>query len=301
MENDPDRLEILDRRKPQVSPDQKVEGYLEAARLALLPFRLLTSRLRVLPDFIIIGCIKGGTTSLFNYVGRHPCVVRAIRKEVQWFSRRYERGLAWYRAHFPTAAYKKLLEALRGHSVMTGEASPSYLPDPAVAQRVAQVLPEVKLIVVLRNPADRAYSDFLMMQKYRLERRSFEQVMQEEIPRLAGGGTAEEAYLKRRAGEGRRSYLSLGIYADQLTPWKTLFREDQLLVLKSEDLFVAPEAVLNKVFPFLGLPNLPQGSYKAFNSNPSYKIPPAVRQVLTELYRPHNERLRDLLGYDMGW
>jgi hypothetical protein len=125
--------------------------------------------------------------------------------------------------------------------------------------------------------------------------------MQEELPQLARAGGAEESPLKRRAGEGGRSYLALGLYVDQLTPWKTLFREDQLLILKSEDLFVSPEAVLDKVFPFLGLPNLPPRQYEAFNSNPDYKMPPGVRQALTDFYRPYNERLRDLLGFGMGW
>ena len=124
-----------------------------AWRIELLP-RMWNAASRSLPDYLIIGAQKGGTTSLYFLLGRHPQVMRSLYKEVNYFERNYHRGVSWYRAHFPTEWAKRSAKAV------TGEASPSYLGHREVPSRVRSLLPDCRLITLLRNPVDRMYSSY---------------------------------------------------------------------------------------------------------------------------------------------
>src|SRR5437588_302768 len=123
-------------------------------------YRGISFPIRLLPDFLIIGTQRGGTTSLERYLDAHPCVGAAANKDLHFFDRRFHKGLAWYRGHFPTRIEKYYAERLRGQAFVTGEASPSYLFHPYAPKRVAKAMPDVKLIVLLRNPVDRAFSQY---------------------------------------------------------------------------------------------------------------------------------------------
>ena len=129
-------------------------------RLAEVLSRGLTHPIRLLPDFLISGAQRGGTTSLYNYLQAHPCFELPTTKELHFFDRKFHRGLAWYRAHFPTYLEKCFAQRIQGRAFLTGEATPNYLFHPLVSRRVAEVLPRVKLIVLLRNPVDRAFSHY---------------------------------------------------------------------------------------------------------------------------------------------
>src|SRR5439155_12956557 len=109
---------------------------------------------------LIIGTQRGGTTSLDRYLEAHPCIGSAANKDLHFFDRRFLKGLAWYRGHFPTRIEKYYAERFHGRTLLTVEASPSYLFHPYARRRVAKALPHVKLIVLLRNPVDRAYSQY---------------------------------------------------------------------------------------------------------------------------------------------
>ena len=121
---------------------------------AIRRYRSLTGHLRLLPDYLVIGARRCGTTALYNYLIQHPCVLPALTKEVSYFDAWFDRGDSWYRSHFPLALEKWFSEMRYGRQVLTGEASPSYLLDPLVPSRVQSLLPSVKLIVALRNPID---------------------------------------------------------------------------------------------------------------------------------------------------
>src|SRR4051812_20031887 len=116
-------------------------------------YRHLSAPLRGLPSVLIIGAQKSGTTSLSSYLVEHPDMLPSLRKEVHYFSFNYERGVNWYRAHFPYTHHLR-----RG--ALTLDATPYYLVHPLVAQRAAQLLPHAKLVVLLRNPVDRALSHY---------------------------------------------------------------------------------------------------------------------------------------------
>ena len=148
-------------------------------------YRGITAPLRLLPDFLIIGTQRGGTTSLYHYLQAHPCLQATTTKEVHFFDRKYHKGLMWYRGHFPTVWEKACAQQVQKQAFVTGEASPSYLFHPHVYKRVAQALPQVKLIVLLRNPVDRAYSQYYHSIELGHESRSFEEAIRDEQERTA--------------------------------------------------------------------------------------------------------------------
>ena len=116
-----------------------------------------TSPLRLLPDFLILGAQRCGTTSLYNYLAQHPSVgPLVLEKGAHYFSTNYDKSLAWYRSHFPMK-WRAAAERRHGRPFVTGEGSPYYLFHPLAAQRVAKTLPHVKLLVMLRDPVERAY------------------------------------------------------------------------------------------------------------------------------------------------
>ncbi len=238
-------------------------------------WRHATAGSRVLPDFLIIGAQRSGTSTLYQHIARHPCVGRAFRKEVHYFDRNYARGLDWYRAQFP----------MRGKFV-TGEASPSYLFSPEVPARVAAILPEVKLIAILRNPVDRAYSAYQRWVRKGREVRSFAEAMDGTHP----------------------PYAARGHYAEQLEMWLKHFHRERLLVLSAETFFKETLPSLNHICAFLGIPpydRLSSNALRWVQQKYSYDrysgMDVALRLKWAEYYRPHNERLYRLVGEDFGW
>src|SRR5438067_227401 len=142
-------------------------------------YRGMTHSWRLLPDFLIIGTQRGGTTSLYHYLKTHPCVESATTSDTHFFDKKFSKGLGWYRGHFPTWM-EKYYAQMRGQRFVTGEASSSYLFHPHVPKRVVQVLPHVKLIVLLRNPVDRAYSQYYHAIELGHETLSFEEAIASE-------------------------------------------------------------------------------------------------------------------------
>jgi hypothetical protein len=273
-----------------------------AAKRAWAGYALLTSRGRLLPDFLIIGTQRGGTTSLYKYLVQHPNLAHALTKELRFFDRNYDRGLAWYRSRFPSRRYRDRIRRQRGVELVTGEASPDYMFHPHAPRRVAGALPDVKLIVLLRNPVDRAYSHYWHQVKRGHEPLTFEQAEEREGERLDGE-------LARVMADGRydsyelhhHSYLARGRYAEQLERWMERFGRDQLLIERSEDFFDDPALVFKRVLVFLGLPDWELDRYEAFNAHSEDAMSPATRARLVEFFRPHNRRLEALLGRELGW
>jgi len=264
--------------------------------------RKLTAGYRLLPHFIIISVERGGTTSLYRYLTQHPCVAEAFRKEVDYFDFNWAQGLNWYRAHFPTRWHAAWARVHRGHPLVTGEATPYYLYHPLVPERIARTLPEVKLVALLRNPVERAYSHYNMNCRQKKESLSFEEAIAREEKRL------EDEHARLERGEIAFSenhykfgYQFRGIYVDRLKLWHQHFPPERLLILRSEDLYENPPAVLDQVIDFLGLPPWKLTEFKVYNQKPYQPIHAETRRMLSEYFAPHNERLYDYLGRDFGW
>lgn len=270
-------------------------------------YRAITSPVRLMPDFLIIGTQRGGTTSLYHYLTQHPYVATASVKEVHFYDKNFRKGMWWYRAHFPTSLERQFTKSMRQQPFVTGEASPYYLIHPLAPKRVAQTLPHIKLIALLRNPVDRAYSHYLLQRWSDTESLSFADAIAREQDRIAEESARiaqDPAYNSH--GHQHYSYLARGLYAEQLQRWLEFFPRDQFLILKSEDLYEDPLAVLKETLAFLDVPStgtLRKDDYTQMNHMPRVDggLDPELRKHLSAYFAPHNARLYELLGRDFGW
>lgn len=264
--------------------------------------RNLTRRFRILPDFIIIGAQRCGTTSLHRYLEQHPCISPVPIKEIHFFDFHYPKGTLWYRSFFPTSLYRQLITRWAKQRHAVGEASPYYFFHPLVPERVFCMLPNVKLIVLLRDPAERAFSHYHHEVKMGCEDATFEEALELEEKRLEGEKEkvlADGAYLSYALLH--YSYLARGIYIDQLKAWRAFFPKEQLLVLKSEDLYTNASDVFSSVLDFLDLPDWMPARFPSFNKGDRPDMDTGIRKQLMEYYRPHNEALYRYLGQRFAW
>jgi hypothetical protein len=263
--------------------------------------RTRTARLRMLPSFVIVSVERGGTTSLYRYLTSHPGVGEAFRKEVHYFDMNAVQGPDWYRAHFPLQAWGAWARLRHGAGI-TGEASPYYLYHPHVPVRLARLLPDVRIVALVRNPVERAYSHYHLNVRQGKEDLSFEEALEREDERLAGEWeklSTDELYWSEP--HYRFAYRGRGLYAERLKEWHRHFSVEQILVVRSEDLYTDPAAVVAQVFHHLGVPPFTPSGFKAYNQKPYPGLAPDTRRKLAEFFAPHNQRLYELVGRDLGW
>ena len=263
-------------------------------------YRQATYFLRSLPSFVIIGAQKSGTTSLYHYLSQHPQLEPSYKKEVHFFDGgpipdvdSFNKGPAWYRSHFRP---KKLSK----NDQISFEASPLYLFNPLVPQRISRLIPEVKLIAILRNPTERAISHY------------FHEVRggRESLP-LMDALKAEEERLKpimaKKNYKSRcfinHSYKSRGNYYEQIKRYLNYFPMSNLLVLNSETLFNDPYIALKRVFEFVGVDSdfiVKDLSPRKVGSNKS-KVGQNVIEYLDNYFRFPNQMLSELIGKEYDW
>ena len=277
---------------------------IDATRLRL---RRPLSQARMLPDFLIIGAQRCGTSSLYRYLTWHPLILKPLRKEPQYFSRRYSLGLRWYRSHFALELRASALGAIRGQPFQTFEATPDYLFHPEAPSRAYQLIPQANLIALLRNPVDRAFSHYQHMVRLGFEKLSFEDAIAAEADRISAD---VEALVQDPFHYSRElllySYVSRGIYADQVQRWKDCFAEDKLMILDSRDFYSFTEKIYLETLKFLGLPpwkprGFPNASYPGGQAGEPSRMAVTTRETLLETFSPHNERLYALLGRRFDW
>lgn len=271
-------------------------------------FGVATTPLRPVPDFLIIGTKRGGTTSLFNYLMMHPGVLGLFpqnrgKKSTDFFFADSGRSTSWYRSHFHTVSYRRLRQRQLGYAPVGGEASPYYLWDPRIAQRVAEVAPEVKAIILLRNPVERAWSHYLERKENGVEPLSFPDALDAESVRTEG------ELEKMMADPGYHStahdwytYRARGIYLPQIQNWLSVFDRSQLLILRSEDLYADVQGVFDQTCDFIGVDRSQLPTTKTFNA--SYiksSVPEPQRSELAEYYRAANAELEAFLGRPLNW
>jgi Sulfotransferase domain len=266
-------------------------------------FGNLTARFRLLPDYLIIGAQRAGTTSLFKYLVQHPAIGRPfLGKGAHFFDTNYSDDLDVYRAYFPTRAYRWYVKAFRGADLLTGEGSPYYLAHPHAPYRIAETLPDVKLIALLRDPVERAYSHYQHEVARGFEDLTFAEAIEQEPRRLSG----ELARMQNDPSYNsfavqHHTYLARGRYAEQLEVWYRLFPRNQILVLRSEDLFAEPERTYAEVLRFLGAPAFSLREYDVFNPRVYTEMDSQMRRNLVEYFTEPNEQLYELEGVDFGW
>jgi hypothetical protein len=259
---------------------------------------------RLLPDFVIIGAAKAGTTSLFDWLSEHPFIAPACQKEVHYFDYNYFRGEGWYRKHFPRREERAHFATEHGRPFITGEASPSYLSHHWVPERLARLLPNARLLVALRNPIDRAYSQYQMSRRENEEPlESFAEALMVEERRLAPERARMLANRWYNSWPiGCWSYLMRGRYAEQVRRWMEFFPREQFHFVALEQLSENPRQTLAAVHDFLGVPAHEYPALSPRHVAPHYdSIGSEERATLREYFRPHNERLYELVGTDFGW
>jgi hypothetical protein len=250
---------------------------------------------------VIIGAQKAGTTTIYRWLRDHPDVV-ARNKEIGYFSQEYHRGPEWYARQFPSAQEREQFRAEHGRALITGEATPEYMLDPRAPRRMARLIPDVRLIVSLRDPVDRAYSQFQMNRLKGIEPvDSFEEALALEDPCFAFLGAAGQTERKDPTAREWTHYLGRGHYAESLLRWFAVFPREQFCILAMEDLNRDGEATVALLERFLGLAPHARDALPAHNEGSYAPLPDATRSALIDYFRPHNERLYELLGRDFGW
>ena len=270
-----ERFEQVKRAKKKKQEIFRLRQELQAAQLGT------EAELGALPDFVVIGAPKCGTTFFYHLLSKHPYVQPAAFKEVHFFDLLYEEGVEWYRQCFLPPEQKD------GRKTITGDGTPSYLFHPQAPERMAEVIPEARLIALLRNPVDRSYSAYHHRARHKDEIETFEESVRASLDAPNQG------------------FLSQSIYVDHLLRWRRFFSEEQLLILKSEDFSEDTLGTLKRALDFLDLPDWePEAADLGDRVNKgkySEGMSPEIRKRLEEFFEPHNQRLYEYLGVDFGW
>jgi len=264
---------------------------------------------RSTPYYHIIGAKKAGTTSLANWLAQHPGVLRlwpsySKAKSARFFDTpRYAHREEWYRGHFPTARQASRMGERLGYAPVVGESSPYLLSHPQGALRLEKHTPDARLIALLRDPVERAFSHYRDQVALRHEPLpSFESALEAEAARLRDVSVRafDEPRYHHHAHE-HFSYIESGLYEKHLRRWFAHFPRDQILVIRFEDLREQPALVFDQVLRFLSLPTAAQ-DLEPRNQRPvSQPLASDTESQLRALFAPHNERLADLLGTDVWW
>jgi Sulfotransferase family len=274
------------------------------ARWGLLTAGRPTYRMRMLPSFLIVGAERCGTTSMFYALAQHPAVFSSAlpRKEVHYFDHKYHLGAAWYRCHFPLIPRARLAARRAGNPVAF-EGTPNYMFHPLAPARIHRELPDMRLLVMVRDPVERAYSAYTHQVGFGYETEPFERAVFElEDVRLQGEEErliADPSYVS--FNHCHYTYRARGYYADQLERLERLFGRDQIHVVDVGDFFTSPEPVYQQVLDFLHLPQRGLPVFKRQNGRPRSPMPASLRAALEEHFRPHDERLATWLGYEPSW
>ncbi len=275
-----------------------------AAAYASRGYALATSGQRALPDFVIFGAARCGTTSLFEYVVQHPLVVGPKMKELNFAQsvHNFDRGAKWYRSWFPrTSALQAAGRAHGRERALTGEGTPNYFAHPLAAARLRSVVPDAKLLLILRNPVERTWSHWRWARRQGKEDLSFAEAIEREHDRLPDGFAMMEDP-KRTEYFVNHSFLTRSRYADQLPWWFEAYPREQILILRSEDLYSDPVELFARVCDFLDLPRYDDEAFGQHNAGTALgPVDDDLVPWLTDYFAEPNERLRQLTDGAITW
>ncbi len=272
-----------------------------AQTISLTPGRM-SSPARMLPALVIVGAQRCGTTTLYSALSEHPGLLKAARKEVHYFDVAYDRGVSWYRAHFALTARARWIKRTTGISPIAFEASPYYMFHPLACDRIARDLPGVKVLVLIRDPVQRAHSAHAHEVALGYDDVPFETALELEDVRLQG---EVERILRdplyNSHSHQHHAYRARGQYIEQLERLETLFGRERIHVIDSGYFFEQPERAYDGVLEFLGLPRRGYPRFDAQNVQPRRAMPEAARSKLEAHFEPYDARLTKWLGRDLSW
>jgi hypothetical protein len=272
-------------------PEDYYNLILDIKHAAEWSVRTATASIRAFPDFLIVGAQKAGTTSLYAYLKQHPDIEAAWTKEICYFDHNLERGPNWYKRHFHCPW-------LINRDAVAGESSPNYLYYPDVPASIASLLPEVKIIILLRDPVRRAVSHYWHVRDRGFETLSLFEAVRAEKKRLQKPyGT----YTPPKGKTKHRTRLDRGIYAPQLRRYFDAFPSGQILILCSRKLYQNTQGTYDRVTDFLGVPRYDLPGLGARNSRTYPDPEPELIRELRDFFEPHNQKLFEMLGRDFDW
>lgn len=274
-----------------------------AGRSAAVRVGRASAPLRAEPTFLLVGAQRAGTTSLFRALLEHPHVLRPIlHKGVNYFDVNYERGWSWYLGHFPLKATARLARAPGHRTAAVFEASGYYMFHPHAPARIAGRLPDVRIVAMVRDPVERAYSAYKHEFARGFETETFERALkledrrvEPELKRMLDDPTYQSDVYRHQA------YRRRGRYAEQLRRLADVVGREQIHVIESERFFSAPADQFVGLLEFLQLPpHLPK-SFDKFNARPGTPMSSAAESQLREYFRPHDIALTDFVGGPPSW
>ncbi len=263
-----------------------------------------TASLRAVPDYLVVGAQRSGTTAIQTHLRAHPDIrsARLGMKGVHYFDTARDRDLDWYRSHYPTRSWLDFMSRVRGKRPILGEASPYYLFHPAAAERIGAELPNVKVIVLVRNPVERAISHYFHEVRRGDESLGMAEAFAAESTRLAG---EEQRMLDDPAynsfNHQHYSYVARGMYASQIRRLQRYVSLDRLLVVESEAFFTKPAESFRTVLGFLGAREWEPETFPQINAAPYADIDPGIVAMLEETFAAPNRELVGLLGTELSW
>lgn len=260
----------------------------------------LTGPIRVLPDFLIIGAKRCGTTSLFYHLPEHPMISKSHHDNMGFFNDNFHLGVNWYKSFFPTIFVKNKFEKKFG-KFLSFDVTSKYMEDECTANNIKKTEPDMKIIVILRNPVDRAYSQFHVSVKEQTEQMNFEDAVSKEIEKLKIEFNEKSDEKLKKFPLENFHYIKKGLYAMQLKSWFRIFHRENILVLSTEEFEKNQDKIYKKIFNFLEIDDfkiknqerMQKGHYPPMNTN--------IRNVLLDFFKPHNDELFSLIGEKFDW
>lgn len=234
------------------------------------------------PDFIIIGTLKSGTTSLYDYLVKHPRLIPSLVKEVRFFSSHFDRGRDWYFSNFPDTIPP---------GFRTGEATPGYFSSIHAPERLYSTTPNAKLILCLRDPVDRALSHYFMAVREGREVENLTHLIERVENIVNHSDSLGDKELSRIPDAFSDSF-----YYRHLQKWLNKFSINQIMIVKSEDLFESPQVVLDRICDFLEVDRFSFNDLKIVNEGNYEAVIPEIRQKIENLYRSDFNKLRQYIS-----
>ena len=258
----------------------------------------VTNSIRVLPDFIVIGAAKSGTTSLYHYLAQHPCIASSSYDELGYFDDNYHLGINWYKSFFPTKFTKNKIIKKYG-KFLTYDVTPGYFQNLWCIKRMCKTLPDVKLILVLRNPVDRTYSHYQSSTKRGMKTKiPFRDLLDIDLKTYEQIKNDDNEYLNFILN----SYIGPSIYVRLVKEWLKYFRLEQLLIFSTEELAKNPREVFSRIFGFLNIKEEEINTESRQNvGGYDASLDSDLRQRLIDFFRPHNEELFNTINQRFDW
>jgi hypothetical protein len=259
----------------------------------------ITGFIRVIPDFLVIGAKRCGTTSLYQHLPEHPCISKSPYDNMGFFNDNFHLGVNWYKSFFPTTFTRNKIKSKFGN-FLAFDVTTKYMEEESTANNVYQTKPNMKIIIILRNPVDRAYSQYHLSVRQTAERRSFEDVVEENMNRL-NKESHEHYEIKPKFSVEEDNHLKKGLYALQLRYWLKIFPRENILIVSTEEFESNQQIIYNKIFEFLNISKFEVKNTKKMEKGNYPPMKSETRNLLLDYFRSHNHELFELINIKFDW